>query len=128
RRPLLRRHLPPRVAARRAGRRVYRADGIGRPGTWRRRDRAVLRGSGDRRPRQPARGGAGRGDRRHGALGVGALPAAARAVRHLLRHGGGARSAPARSLQPRGATKDMTRDRTLAVVVASFVVLAIVGP
>src|SRR5262249_32600937 len=71
-----------------------------------------------------------RGHRRSGALGVGALPAAGRALRHLLGDGAGARLQAAGSLRPRRAEEDMKADRTplllgaiLAAVVAGGLAL-----
>src|SRR6185503_18714398 len=81
----------------------------------------------DRRPGQPAGCRARRGDRRRGAFAVGALPAAGRAVRHLLRHCRGAGGASARALQSRRAEEDMSRDRTVVVVLASLVFLIAAG-
>src|SRR5215472_17445558 len=112
------------MLSRRARRQLHRADGVGGAGPQGRRDRAVVRGRGDRRPGQPARRRARRGDRGPGALAVGALPAAGRAVRHLLGDGAGARVPAARPLRPRRAEEDMKPDRTpllLAAILAAVV-------
>ena len=110
--PLLPGDLHVRLAARRARRRLHRADGLRGAGPRRGDHRALVRGGGDRRPGQPAGRGARRGDRRHGALALGALPAGGRAVRHLLRDGDGARVPAARPVQPGRAEEDLKRDRT----------------
>src|SRR6185369_933053 len=85
-------------------------------------------GGGDRRTRQPAGSRGRRGDGRPGALALGPLHAAGRALRHLLRHGRGACGAAARALQPGRAQKNMKRDRTVALLLIVFAVLAAAGP
>src|SRR6185312_15553927 len=92
-------------------------------GPRRRHHRPVLRRGGDRRPRQPARRRARRADRGRRALALRALPAAGRALRHLLRDGDGARLPAARSFQPGRTEEDLRRDRTVALVGAVLAAL-----
>src|SRR5262249_13147250 len=62
------------------------------------------------------------------ALDLRAPRAAARVVRHLFRHGDGARLPPARAVQPGRAAEDMKRDRTPLVLLLIFVLVTAAGP